>query len=581
MLEFLSHPIIGIVLMLGILIFVHEFGHYIAAKACGVGVEVFSIGFGPNILSFTRKGTLYQIACIPLGGFVKLAGASPIENVPSYFEGQEMYKASLWKRAFILFAGPFANFLLAGAVYTGFAMNGIEYRAPVLGWVKQDSPADKAGLLPRDQILSIDGKDIKSWADLEKFVSQSPGKNLRISFLRDSKKLSTVATPAVVLKENHIGEEKNQGRLGILFGFISPVVTVSESNKHEIKTGASITKVSYESSSNIYESNISTWDQFLKAFQNLLAAGSKTIDVFTTEKNLKKLDQTNLGNIKKHTLFIGELYEKFRINKNIKNSLNLYQVEEFIAENYGLHHSLFTIEKVEEPADKSLKVFDRIIKLGNKKITDLFDLIVTLEENNKSFIDITAERQGNLIKQSVELRQVIQQKASGKENRFILPVSFLGVTTYPDPFVERYDNIFSAASYGLKQTLENSAMIVKALAGIVSGSVPVQSIGGPILIAKVAGDSVKAGWDSFLRLLALISINLWVVNLIPIPILDGGQLVLVAVEAIRRRPLSQKAMENFQKLGFIMIMALVVLSTYNDLNRFWTSILSEFVGYFK
>jgi regulator of sigma E protease len=116
---------------------------------------------------------------------------------------------------------------------------------------------------------------------------------------------------------------------------------------------------------------------------------------------------------------------------------------------------------------------------------------------------------------------------------------------------------------------------------LVSGDVPLKALGGPMLIAKVAGDSARRGLQTFLSSMALISINLGVLNLFPIPVLDGGQLILIGAEAVRRRPLRATAVENFQKVGFAMILALVVLATYNDLSRFWKSMLESVVGVFQ
>jgi regulator of sigma E protease len=123
-------------------------------------------------------------------------------------------------------------------------------------------------------------------------------------------------------------------------------------------------------------------------------------------------------------------------------------------------------------------------------------------------------------------------------------------------------------------------MLIKAIGFLLIGQLPLQSLGGPIMIAKVAQDAIELGWQVFFTTLALMSINLGLMNLFPIPVADGGQLVLVALEALKGKPLSEKAMENFQRLGFVMLMALIILATYNDLSRFWAGMLKGVVELF-
>jgi regulator of sigma E protease len=130
----------------------------------------------------------------------------------------------------------------------------------------------------------------------------------------------------------------------------------------------------------------------------------------------------------------------------------------------------------------------------------------------------------------------------------------------------------------VEEAYQQTSMMVTSLWHIISGAVPAKALGGPIMIAKVAGDSARAGGLAFLASMAVISINLGLVNLFPIPVLDGGQLILLGAEALKRRPLEESTIENFQKLGFVIVMSLVILAMYNDLSRFWGSIVSSIVG---
>ena len=154
----------------------------------------------------------------------------------------------------------------------------------------------------------------------------------------------------------------------------------------------------------------------------------------------------------------------------------------------------------------------------------------------------------------------------------------MGERIKPEPYMEKYDGFFAPVWYGITNSLKLSGQIVGALVGLITGDVPLGALGGPMLIAKVAGDSAALGLAAYLSTMAIISINLCMINLFPIPVLDGGQLVMLAAEAIKGSMLSEAAIENYQKIGFVMVMGLVLLSTYNDLGRFWASMLRTVGG---
>jgi regulator of sigma E protease len=173
------------------------------------------------------------------------------------------------------------------------------------------------------------------------------------------------------------------------------------------------------------------------------------------------------------------------------------------------------------------------------------------------------------------------QKPEGKATVYQLPVMFWGQPEDPPMLIEKYSNPFEALGYGVRETVAQTGELVKNVTSLITGDIPLKALGGPMLIAKVAGDSAKRGWQTFLGAMALISVNLGLLNLFPIPVLDGGQLVLMGVEGAKRGPLKEASIENFQKVGFAMILALVVLATYNDLSRFWKSMLESVVGIFQ
>jgi regulator of sigma E protease len=176
------------------------------------------------------------------------------------------------------------------------------------------------------------------------------------------------------------------------------------------------------------------------------------------------------------------------------------------------------------------------------------------------------------------LKPLEVQAPEGLITLYVLDASMLGQTSLPEFETLREQNPLTAASLAVREAYDQTSLMVIGLWQIMTGAVPIKSLGGPIMIAKVAGDSAKAGWMTFLASMAVISINLGLVNLFPIPLLDGGQLVLLSFEAVKRSPLEEATVENFQKLGFVMVMSLVILALYNDLSRFWSSIVGSVIG---
>ncbi|MBF0622048.1 MAG: RIP metalloprotease RseP [Magnetococcales bacterium] len=216
-------------LVLGVLIFVHEMGHFLVARWCGVRVEVFSIGFGPQILSWTAKGdngTNYRISAVPLGGFVKMLGESQGEGevVDEVDRPFAFSFKPLWQRFAIVFAGPAFNFLFAIVAFAGLAMTGIQEALPVVGQVGEETPAAHAGLLSGDHITHINGEAIDRWATMSDRIKSSDGNGMRFTIMRESEIFETVITPEIREVPNLFGEPKKVPLIGVSQGSSSVMV---------------------------------------------------------------------------------------------------------------------------------------------------------------------------------------------------------------------------------------------------------------------------------------------------------------------------------------------------------------------
>jgi regulator of sigma E protease len=477
------------------------------------------------------------------------------EEVPPNLAGKEFVNASLGKRAATMAAGPVANFLLAFIAYVALGMSGIPHPQPIIGEIQDGSVAAAAGFHFQDKVLEIDGKPIKTWFEMRDIIAESPGKKLNFKVARDDQVIALSSTPDSVETLSFTGEKMNVGRLGIARGSLTSIISVTDSDSPAAKAGLVTGEQIVGLKTAAGWLKVQFWHDFLKLLDAKIAAGETSIEI-------QVLPTTPEGEANK--------------NQPIKTvTLPL------VSKGMGLADAQLVVGSLEPGFSADLQKNDRIVSWNGEKIRDIYQLSEMQMKNKVATADLEVLRGFTPMKVNLPLKQVEIQKPSGKDTIRILPVNFLGQMIEPEPYIEQYDNVFSAIGFGIKTTAAQTVILVETLAKLVTGNFPLKALGGPMMIAKVAGDSAKAGWKTFVNTLALISVNLAVINLFPIPVLDGGQLVICGIEAIRRRRLSELAIENFQKIGFVMILALVVLATYNDLSRFWTTMLESVAGYFQ
>ena len=594
--QFFSHPIPAVVILLGLLVLIHELGHYLVGRWCGIAVETFSIGFGPRILGFRRGGTDYQISWIPLGGFVKFAGAHPSEDVPAGLKGIGFLQASLPKRAATIVAGPAANFLLAVVVYAILVTSGIPHPPALIGEVIEGSAAARAGLHYGDRIVQIADRKVETWRDIEETISASPGKPLTVTVVRaDNQSLKLELTPEAVDTVDMLGRAATVGRAGVALGRQPAIVSVLSSSSPSaaagLKTGDKVTEVIFGGQSHSVK--------FYPDLVALLRDAAKSGGAAGAANTTNAVDSVEL---KVTTAPLPELHEgrpdpKATAEQAAEQSLgdvrtltlSLLAVRgasgsdrEFMSL-LGLSSSELTVARLVDAGEDTvpLKTGDVLVAWNGSPVRDVYALREKLIANSDSTATFTILRGDQRLDVKVALKGIEVQKPDGPATLYTLPLLFWGQLLDPEPVIEKYSNPLMAVAFGVRQTASQTRELFTNVASLVTGDIPLKALGGPMLIAKVAGDSARRGWQTFLGSMALISINLGLINLFPIPVLDGGQLVLIGVEGIRRRPLREAAIENFQKIGFALVMALVVLATYNDLSRFWRSMLESVVGIFK
>lgn len=588
LLAFFSHPVVAVILLLGILIFVHEAGHFIVGKLSGIAVEIFSVGFGPVLIGFKRKETQYRLCLIPFGGYVKFYGSHHHEDVPEEIKGRELLKASVSKRVLVTAFGPIANFLLAIIVYAGMGMYGIPHPPPVVGEVLEGSPAALANFQFQDKVLNINGKDVRTWKDLQKTISNSPGVPLSFLVERGDKEVQIEVVPNKVKNTDIFGQDF-RGQLGVSPLHLASQVTILNSKKEAFKAGLAngdkVVAIYLDDNKKI---KIDFWRQLIGKLQ--LAYSQNLSQVRLEVISEQSQNEGSKSSLTREVVLKLPSYEGMTPTKK--------QVEDL----FGFSDSQLTISKINKKqyqdlismdAEKAaliskrgklpfdvLKSGDQIVKWNGKSVKNIFQYSDLMSSYYKPLVELGVLRGSEVKVFDIALKPIEVQRAEGKVTQYILPVEFMGKMVPPPSVYEKY-GFFQSIWYGTKQTASQSLMIVKAIIGLFTGDVPLKALGGPISIGKIASDSVKLGFMTFFSALALISVNLGVINLFPIPVLDGGQLILWLAEAVYRKPLPEAAIENFQKIGFILVLALVVMATYNDLSRFWSSMLKGMVGLFQ
>jgi len=419
--------------VLGVLVFVHEFGHFLVARWHGVRVITFSLGFGPKLLKVQRGDTEYCVSAVPLGGYVKLAGETIEEDRTG--APDEFLSKSKWVRFQVYLAGPVMNLLLAWLVLAGVLYRGadvaISDSSPaVIGSVEPGSPAEKAGLEVGDRIVSVAGRDVPTWDALNIEVVTKANRTLDLGVDRHGQPMTVQVTPSAVGKYE----------IGVIG--VNPVMRP----------------------------------------------------------------------------------EVFQVTPG-------------------------------QPADRAgIRRGDVVLAVDGQRGLDRDAIIDRLRASAGKPLAFTLGRDGQTIEATVT------PESSGG-------VGLIGAGIYSSEFRRIDPTLLQALGMSAQQNWESTVLIGRTLKGLVSRETPVKQLMGPISIASMAGTAAQLGWLSIFNLMAMISLNLGLLNLMPVPVLDGGHIAILGVEGLARRDLSVRVKERILMVGAALIMLLMVTVIYNDILR--------------
>ena len=543
--SFLPHlrTVVLAIVSLGFLIFIHELGHFYAAKRCGIKVNTFSIGFGPKIVGIQRGGTEYKISVFPFGGYVQMEGENPSEQTGA---PGEFASASLGNRAFVVAAGPAINLLFGVLVYGAVFATGLDRgsanlistftgrplgksEAVQVGWVADDGPGAAGGILPGDRLVSINGDSIRHWSTFQTRILTSPNKELELVVQRDGVHETLFVKPDAI--------PSVRGDIGVIRVSSGHTTIVSHIEKGSlaaqagIQVGDIIESINGERlhsvpffGSGVWRPSADWIDEKYKALYNNINAHREAL-----------------------TLGIRRGDEVFTLQLPVEWQVIAAEVQEkSIAEEAGIQNGdmLLTLNGAfisKTTLDSQLMAAaDQPVEIGLMRKGELKQVTLS-NETQSSEVDPEA----------IILGLGWQATISGMQ---------LAPETAPLP---EY-NLLTGFGKGVEATWLTFTAIGRTLQQLIGGEVSPKYLAGPVGITHMTGKFSRLGLSSLIFFVGFISINLAIVNLLPIPIADGGQLLFFALEKIRGKPIPRKAQEIVQQVTVVLLIAFFLYVTWFD-----------------
>ncbi len=546
-------------LLVGVLVVIHELGHFVAAKLLDVKVLRFSLGYGRPLVRAKLGETEYQIGAFPIGGYVRILGIEG-ESGGKAEAGRSFASRPLWQRVVIVLAGPAANFVLPVIIYFIFFAGHTVVPAAVIGDVLDGGAAARAGLEPGDRVVEIDGSAVRYWEDIEGAVRHSPGKELQLRVSRGGKVFERYLTPVEEIVRHRDGEVAMQGRVGITHAPFVPLVGVIDAQSPAatagLRTGDLVISIDGQP--------VRNWTDVQHHLGKLARRASVVYFRGTELPGVPQIQLLSAG--------FADLVPDTQVGAKLERTTYT-----------GLEHAEMFVAHVDpgSPADGAgLKPGDLIVALDDTPIVHWLDLDQRLQaEPNKTF-KLTWKRaagakpgsdNSRVATLTAELVQV-QRKGLDAYDHTVTSLVF-GARNDVDRGTGAMTPIEGRFGYAMSKAVERTGetihTMVSAFFQILGGDTPSEALGGPLTVLHLASVSGNQGWDSFLLMLALISINLGLINLLPIPMMDGGHLLVFAIESARRRPLSANARERLQRAGIVLIVLIVILALRNDVVRYF------------
>jgi regulator of sigma E protease len=572
--------VFAFVLMLGVLIFVHELGHFLVAKLCGVRVLRFSLGFGPPIgigrfrLAFQRGETEYVAAWFPLGGYVKMLGESPDEEAealehpersegglraggrgeaePERSEGglrargrgeaepeRAFNRKPVWQRLLILCAGPGMNLLLPVVIFVAVLAVGMPRPDPVIGTVEPASPAARAGLRVGDRVLAVSGQPVRWWDDVEEAIRAHAGQSVVLRIARDGADrdiaLAVEGRPGL----DPYGTRTQVGWAGLGHSRLAAVVGIPAAGSPAAAAGLR----SGDRVVSVDGAPVADWDGFVQRYA-ATREGALRVEV---EREAAP----------------GAQAQKLALELPALGSVDAL----------GVVPATVLVAQISpaSPAERAgLHPGDLIVSVDGSPVGSFASFSERVRSSGGHPLAIAYARGGQTRELRIKPELVDADTGLGiPEERYLIGITAQATTVAGALGVDQEVNPLRALPRAVAMTAEVTKSFIQGLERLATGEVSRKQLAGPIGIAEIAHSAFERGWQAYLSTLVLISVNLAVLNLLPIPVLDGGQAVLILIEGVKRSPVSVRTREIAQQIGVTLLVMLMALAFWNDLSRHW------------
>jgi regulator of sigma E protease len=539
--------IVYFIILIGVLVFIHEGGHFILAKLFKVKVHTFSLGFGPKLVGFTKGETLYKISAVPIGGYVKMLGEDPTEEIAEEDRGRAFTDKAVWKRFLIIAGGPAMNLIFPFILHFAVGLTHTEALPPTVGMVLPGSPAAEAGLLPGDEVVSVDGREVGTFDDMVAIVEPNPGVPLAFVVRRGGATFGRTISPRPTAVTVVLSEKDVVGKIGVGPSYIASVIGVEDPGS--LAAGAGL--MTFD---RIVEVDGAPVDRMVDLERVLVGAAGREVKIaYHRMKPVIEPTTEDLYGEEKSTLRMG-----IPAGTTSLADLGIADSTEFVV----------FVDPKGAAAEVGLKRGDRLLTLDGSS-HGMGQIYSVIDEDPARERELAWSSGGERRSARFKPRFIPAGEAKdlGVAND-VYDKGFWGYSRGSAP--EKIPNpalVASAWRNSRTETWSGFRMIGIGFKLLFRGDVSMRSIGGPIMIGQLAGMAGEQGAASFIWMMALISLNLGLLNLLPIPVLDGGQILFLGVEAVSRRKVDRRIKERVMLVGLAMIVMLMLFATWNDIAR--------------
>jgi regulator of sigma E protease len=547
------------IVLVSSLILVHEFGHFLFAKIFGVKVLTFSLGFGPKIIKLHGRETEYCVSLLPLGGYVRMLEESKNDLVMPEDRRRTFESISAFKRVVIVLAGPLMNLVFPVLLYFSVFVGDGPFLPATVGVVLPRHAAESK-LFPGDRIMAINGEEIGTFDELKRIVSKAPGKTLKLKVFRDNRDVEVDVVVEETSERKDFDLVERIGTIGIQPSAPASVIGVSSSESPAYRAGL-----------RSFDLITSVGGQPVRRFMDLDDAFDEDLGGTLPVTYLRPVSVPDaLGGLADMAVFEAGVVAL----TPDPNGTTL--LERTGLETADLYVAIVPAESYLYKA--GLRAGDKLLRLDGDAVPawSTFRERVFSAPDRQHHFDYFSARDGRVRSGEFQMRREEFSDPRGQTIRrqYVLPIQHW-TPVAPEERVAHPSPLRYALVKAVEETIDVTRLVIVGLVRVAQGRLSLDTLSGPITIYQVAGEEGRKGPDYFIWAMAVISINLGLFNLLPIPVLDGGHLLFLLLEGVLRRKVPLRIRELSHIVGMAILFGLMVLAFKNDIEKRWDTLIGD------